>query len=240
MRTTWKSFSKKTKLTFLLSLTFLFLFSGSVYGGDFEDGSDAFPRKDYKEAFRLFTLSSAQQDNKKAQYVLGVMYYNGLGIPQDYKKAFIAYALSARQGVAEAQYELGEMYKKGEGIPQDYKAAVKMYRYSAQQGFAKAQLQLGKLYQDGNGIPQDYQEAVKWYRYSAEQGNALAQSTLGLMYLQGKGVLQDYVLGHMWFNLSSSNGSKFGVEGREIAEKRMTPSQIEEVQRLARNWKPKK
>ena len=31
MRTTWKPFSNETKLTFLLSLTFLFLFSGSVY-----------------------------------------------------------------------------------------------------------------------------------------------------------------------------------------------------------------
>jgi len=31
MRTTWKPFSSKTKLTFLISLTFLFLFSGSVY-----------------------------------------------------------------------------------------------------------------------------------------------------------------------------------------------------------------
>ena len=29
MRTTWKLFSNKTKLTFLLALTFLFLFSGS-------------------------------------------------------------------------------------------------------------------------------------------------------------------------------------------------------------------
>ena len=29
MRTTWESFNNKTKLTFLLSLTFLFLFSGS-------------------------------------------------------------------------------------------------------------------------------------------------------------------------------------------------------------------
>jgi len=28
MRTTWKPFSKKTKLTFLFPLTFLFLFSG--------------------------------------------------------------------------------------------------------------------------------------------------------------------------------------------------------------------
>ena len=40
MRTTWKPFSKKTKLTFLLSLTFLFLFSGSVYGDESEVKKD--------------------------------------------------------------------------------------------------------------------------------------------------------------------------------------------------------
>jgi hypothetical protein len=44
----------KTPLTFILSLTFLFLFSGSVYGDDFQDGIDAYERKDYKEAFRLW------------------------------------------------------------------------------------------------------------------------------------------------------------------------------------------
>ena len=32
MRTTWKPFSNKTKLTFLFPLTFLFLFSGFVNG----------------------------------------------------------------------------------------------------------------------------------------------------------------------------------------------------------------
>ena len=44
----------------------------------------------------------------------------------------------------------------------------------------------------------------------------------------------------MWFNLSGSNGSKLGVEGRNIVEKGMTPSQIEKAQEMARNWKPKK
>ena len=43
MRTTWQS------LTFLLSLTFLFLFSSGVFGDDFQDGVDAYKRKDHKE-----------------------------------------------------------------------------------------------------------------------------------------------------------------------------------------------
>ena len=55
MRTTWKP------LTFLLSFTFLFLFSGSVYGDDFQDSVDAYVRKDYKEAFRLYRLSCVKE-----------------------------------------------------------------------------------------------------------------------------------------------------------------------------------
>ena len=39
----------KTKLTFLLTLTFLFLFSGSVYGDDFDDGMDEFKRNEGSE-----------------------------------------------------------------------------------------------------------------------------------------------------------------------------------------------
>ena len=61
-------------LTFLLSLTFLFLFSGSVYGDDYQDAGDAYEIKDYKEAFRLW-LPLAEQGNAGAQGNLGLMYY---------------------------------------------------------------------------------------------------------------------------------------------------------------------
>ena len=60
------------------------------------------------------------------------------------------------------------------------------------------------------------------------------------MYAEGNGVLQDYALAHMWWNISGSNGHKNAVKYRDIVEKRMSPSQIEEAQRMARNWKPTK
>jgi hypothetical protein len=44
----------KTPLTFLLSLTFLFLFSGSVYGDDFQGGMDAYNKQDCKTAYKLW------------------------------------------------------------------------------------------------------------------------------------------------------------------------------------------
>ena len=60
------------------------------------------------------------------------------------------------------------------------------------------------------------------------------------MYKDGRGVPQDDVLAHMWFNLAGSNGHKDAAKKRNMMEKKMTPSQIEKAQEMARNWKPKK
>jgi hypothetical protein len=95
------------------------------------------------------------------------------------------------------------------------------------------------MYDNGWGVPKDYKLAVKWYRKSAEQGDANAQFGLGQMYDNGWGVPKDYVLSHMWFNLSAANGNKGGQKNRDIVEKRMTPSQIENAQRLTIGWMEK-
>ena len=73
----------KTKsVTFLLSLTFLFLFSSFVVADDLQDGLDAVQRKDYKTAYKLW-LPLAEQGDATAQNNLGSMYEKGQGVPQD-------------------------------------------------------------------------------------------------------------------------------------------------------------
>ncbi len=151
----------------------------------------------------------------------------------------------AEQGDAKAQYNLGFMYRKGQGMPQDYAKSLQWYRKAAEQGYAKAQYNLGHMYDKGLGVPQDDAEAVKWYRKAAAQGHAGGQNNLGLMYGSGLGVPQDYVHAHMWFNLAASRyppgeDRDEVVEVRDIAAERMTPAQISEAQKLAREWKPKK
>ena len=101
----------KSKLTFLLSLTFLFLFSSGVFGDDFQDGVDAYKRQDYKTAYKLF-LQLAEQGRASAQYNLGVMYAQGQGVPQDYKEAIKYFRFSAEQGNADAQMVLEALIKK--------------------------------------------------------------------------------------------------------------------------------
>jgi uncharacterized protein len=221
---------------FLLSLTFLFLFSGSVYGGDLEDGRDALKRKDYDTAYNLL-LPLAEKGNAEAQFELGTLYRK---TEEGSKEIVKWYRLAAEQGHASSQYWLATLYFYGLGVLKDYKEALRLYRLSAEQGYSKAQLILGHKYKLGEGVLQDYKKSIKWYRLAAEQGNVTAQRFLGRMYGNGKGIEKDYALAHMWWNLAGSNGDEKAMEYRDIIEKRMSPSQIEEAQRMARNWKPKK
>jgi hypothetical protein len=60
----------------------------------------------------------------------------------------------------------------------------------------------------------------------------------------GLGVPQDYALAYMWFNLASSPATntdlrQMAVENRDKVAAKMTPAQIAEAQRMAREWKPK-
>jgi len=42
-----------------------------------------------------------------------------------------------------------------------------------------------------------------------------------------------------WLNLSAAQGYDLAVENRDFVAKYMTPVQIAEAQKLAREWKPK-
>ena len=92
------------------------------------------------------------------------------------------------------------------------------------------------MYLRGKGVPQDYTEALKWTTKAAGVGVKDAQAMLGKMYATGKGVPQDYVLAHKWFNLAATLGSKGASDERDSIAKRMTPAQIAEAQKLAREW----
>ena len=128
---------------------------------------------------------------------------------------------------------------------QDYATALRFWRPLADQGDATAQSNLGAMYELGRGVTQDYAEAVKWYRKAADQGLASAQYNLGVMYDNGQGVAQDFVQAHKWFNLAASRFPASEKEGRDRAVRnrdrvaaKMTPQQIAEAQRLAREWRP--
>ena len=164
----------------------------------------------------------------------------------DYATALVEWLPLAEQGDPDAQYSLGVLYKNGQGVTQNLTTSMKWFRVAAAQVHDGAQFNVGLMYEYGFGVVAlDYAEAMKWYRLAAEQEQAQAQLSIARMYRLGKGVPQDYMQAHVWYNLAAASCSppcairNLAVEHRDLIELKMTPEQIAEAQRLAREWKPK-
>jgi len=185
--------------------------------------------------------AKAEQGDVEAQRGLGFLYAVGGGVPQDVAAAARWYELAANQGDRFSQTNLGYMYFEGRGVPQDEVAAVRWFELAANQGNPSAQSMLGFIHFRGQGVSQDYAVAARWFELAANQGQADAQGRLGAMYFNGQGVPQDYVTAYMWFYLAASRLSDadlrdLAVKGRARAATQLTPNQLAEAQRLAREW----
>jgi len=89
--------------------------------------------------------ADARQGDADAQGTLGVLYYEGRSVHQDFAEAARWFRKSADQGLAISQYNLGYLYEQGQGVPQDLVEAAKWYRKAADQGNTDAQWALGDL-----------------------------------------------------------------------------------------------
>lgn len=107
---------------------------------------------------------AAAEGDADAQFNLGLFYYTGYGMPQDYEQAAYWLNQAAMQGQADALCGLGRMYEMGEGVPQDYAQAFSLYRKAADQGHADAQCHLACMFINGNGVTTDFAQAVPWLR----------------------------------------------------------------------------
>ena len=197
--------------------------------------------KDEREAMK-WVRKAAEQGHIGAQIELGDMYRTGEGVvPQDGSMAVAWYRRAANQTEDKlysdrAAYQIAEMYHKGEGVFQDFAEAESWWQQLADRGDAWSQYALGVMYDNGERWPMGDAEAVVWYRRSADQGFVPAQYILGVKYDKGEGVTQDYIKAHMWFNLASSKGHEQARESRNFVQSRMTPAQVAEAQRKAREW----
>ena len=151
--------------------------------------------------------NSAEQGDAEAQFKLGLMYYRGDGVQQNYVVAADWFLKVAEQGYALAQYNLGVMYDNGRGVPENDRTAVQWYLKAAEQGYASAQYNLGVMYDNGRGVPENDRTAVQWYLKAAEQGYASAQYNLGVMYDNGWGVPENDRTAVQWYLKAAEQGN---------------------------------
>ena len=161
-----------------------------------------------------------------------------LALSDEGTTSFQLYQLKANQGDADAQFNLALLYYHGLGVTHDSKQTVFWYTKAAEQGHVNAQYSLGSLYRYSYDaeVPRDYKQAVYWLTKAAEQGHADAQYGLGYMYDYGDEIPQDYKQAFFWYTKAAEKGHYFAKEHRDEMLEKMSQSQIEEVQKLSKEF----
>lgn len=99
----------------------------------FNEALRAYQYGDYGDAVRRF-IPLADEGDPDAQYYVGFMYAQGLGVAQDYGAAAQWYERAALQGHAPAQNYLGLLYYEGKGLERDFRTAFIYFELAAAQG----------------------------------------------------------------------------------------------------------
>jgi len=117
----------------------------------FESGLKAANVNNMPLAYKEF-LAGAKAGHVFAQYNVGLMYEQGLGISKNDKEAFYWYNESAMQRNSAAQFNLGVCFENGIGTTVDFEKANEWYRKASVQGDGLAVGNLGMLYIRGQGV----------------------------------------------------------------------------------------
>lgn len=120
-------------------------------------------------------------------------YYWGLGVEQNFEKAFSLYLKAAERGDVEAQYISGSMYQVGRGTTQNIPKSFKLLYGAAQKGMSTAESEqlIARAFLLGNVVSKNIEMAIDWYTRAAKNGNAEAQNELGFLYFSGREVEED-------------------------------------------------
>ena len=161
------------------------LFSAGVTAGALDDGLAAYQAGRYEQAFNLWK-PLAESGDADAEYNIGLLYMNGLGVKKNSRFARQLFMAAAEQGQADAQYNLGLMYYQGNTVFRSNKDAFNWWVKAAAQGHAPAQYNLGIMYAYGIWTAQDVSKALELWRASAAQGNKDAMQALAKVYANGE------------------------------------------------------
>lgn len=178
--------------------------------GNFHGWTPGFTQ-DYRKA-DYWLGKAAQANHPRAQYMLGIQYSQGWGVPRNAQRAVAWFNRSAQNGYAPACYHLGWMLHKGDSVQRDNERAIKLMEQAAGQGMAAAHLALGKFYEHSEGVSADAVQALKWYTLAVH----FARSRPGLF-----------------------DNAAFAVRAQAAQDAlaaHMNPFSEEQSQKLARQW----
>lgn len=114
-------------LALFSSLTAHFAWAG------LDEGRQAYEKGEYAKALKELR-PLAEKGQSKAQTILGFLYFQGLGMPENHAEGLKWLRPAAEHGSAEAQFALGVIYAGGKAVPQNNAEAYKWFYLASAQG----------------------------------------------------------------------------------------------------------
>jgi len=171
----------------------------------FEEAYDIYHGGDFAKGIPLF-LALAKEDYAPAQVWMGISYFKGQGVAQDYETAVQWYLKAAAQGHSGAQKLLGDCYKNGHGVPRDFVKAAECYHKVA----VKAEEENDTWGDDPKEMrfkeaealcdAKQYDKALPLLKNLANAGLSDAMYKLSKCYAYGYGVPKDNAKAEEWHN----------------------------------------
>jgi TPR repeat protein len=190
--------------------------------------------KDYNQA-AYWLKKASDQGNARAMTNLGLLYWDGNGVPQDLSITRALFEKAAKLGYAAADNDLGIM-DSDEHTPEGDAAAVVLYQKAIGLGYKWAYNGLAIMYEEGRGVPEDAAKAEKYYEVAWAAGAKGAAPNLcalmlreqrytqaiswcaktpdkpvpdynmAWMYAFGKGTPQNYAAARVWYGRCAQLG----------------------------------
>ena len=179
---------------------------------DYLTGSDGKSR-DYTESAKIFEKAHKSGYRKKGYGPLAYLYYNGLGVDKDPKRAFdlcLDDIQNNREittwGLRTSQYYLAFCYMEGKGTTKNTASAARMFKAAADNGHIESHYRYAKLVYKPVGTDMDaFFTARKYLKKALENGRNMVPSTYA-------NAQKKY---HEWFEVLSDEDCK-GMDSAAI------------------------
>ena len=192
-------------------------------------------RQNLPKALALYLLA-AERGDTEAQFIVGGMYFQGIGTEKNQKEAFKWLYKAALHGESTPQSQklLGQAFLLGNVVPKNYTESVQWYQRAAESGDHDAQNELAFLYYVGRGVEQNFKTSFTWFEKAAEGGLAVAQYNVGIMWYTGNGVeKQDLIQAYTWLSLAAANGHQDAAAASKYLETILSDSELKQAQHQA-------
>ena len=166
---------------FAFSIIFFCLSNaGALWADAYLRGFQAIEERDYKTALYYLSFFAANGDTK-ANYNLGIMYRDGLGVEKDDVQSLTHFIEAAENGHMLGNYAVGLAFLTGKGVDIDAEAAIHYLSEAALLGHAISPVKIGGLYFQGKLVEKNFISAHFWWSLAQDRNAPGASKNLGVL-----------------------------------------------------------